>query len=156
MSARTDPKFRFQGKFEIIPESGCWIWMGATRSTNYGSFRDDSFKGSKNVSAHRASYEIYVGKIPDGMLVLHRCDVPLCVNPSHLFLGTHLSNAKDRNAKGREAHQRGEEQGAAKLTWEKVEKLRKDNRTYAVLSKEYGICIANISKIKNNKGWIRP
>jgi hypothetical protein len=73
---------------------GCWIWQGSPyRQTGYGRFG--------NKLAHRLSYEKHKGDIPDGMIVCHRCDTPLCINPDHLFLGTMRDNSLDMSSKGR-------------------------------------------------------
>ena len=84
---------------EIITESGCWIWMLYCAKKGYGSA---SLPSVKNViGAHRVSYFIFKGDIPDGMYVLHRCDVPSCCNPSHLWLGSNKDNMQDKCSKGR-------------------------------------------------------
>jgi hypothetical protein len=70
----------------------CWIWDGATTKNGYGQFRYND----KTEYAHRVSYIINYGPISDDLLVLHRCDVKRCVNPKHLYLGTHTDNMKDR------------------------------------------------------------
>ena len=75
---------------------GCWIW-GASNNDKYGLFK---LKNEKY--AHRASFILHGNKIPDGMQVLHKCDVPLCVNPNHLFLGTHADNMQDKVNKNRQ------------------------------------------------------
>lgn len=84
-----------------VPWTGCWIWMGgvAKRGHPYGHFW--CRKTKQRGSAHRASWEIYRGEIPVGIHVLHKCDVPQCVNPDHLFLGTHSENILDCSRKGR-------------------------------------------------------
>lgn len=89
-------------------EAGCWIWQGRPRGNNgYGSLKVDGAL----MPAHRFAYQAHVGPIPTGLFVLHRCDVPLCVNPAHLFLGTTQDNSDDKVNKGRQA--RGPELAAA-------------------------------------------
>lgn len=77
--------------------SGCWIWQRALSGRGYGT----AWNGEKNVLAHRLSYELFVEKPPSNLHVCHRCDVPACVNPKHLFLGTDRDNLLDCIAKGR-------------------------------------------------------
>ena len=87
---------RFTSKIKIDSDSGCWLWMGSRRGS-YGII----WNNNTNISVHRASWNIHRGDIPRGMWVLHRCDTPLCVNPDHLFLGTHRDNMIDAAYKGR-------------------------------------------------------
>lgn len=94
---------RFMDKVEPEPMSGCWLWRGAVRGGGYGEIGIGS-KTDKTASmraAHRVSYELFVGKIPPKMNILHSCDMPLCVNPDHLFVGTQADNCRDRARKGR-------------------------------------------------------
>lgn len=84
---------------KVSKTKGCWLWTGHTIRGGYGVMRYTS--SNRATTAHRISYEIHVGPIPDGMFVLHRCDVPACVNPAHLFLGTQFDNMRDMVAKGR-------------------------------------------------------
>ncbi len=95
-------------------DGSCWLWAGGRDKKGYGHF-----DGTK---AHRWAWATTRGPIPDGMHVLHKCDVPACVNPDHLFLGTNLDNIADRNAKGRTA--RGERHRAAKLKADQIPLIR--------------------------------
>lgn len=81
----------------------CWLWRGSKNTTGYGQLRTDRLE-----KAHRISWEIHNGPIPDGLAVLHACDNPPCVNPSHLWLGTQADNARDRQAKGRQNRRPGD------------------------------------------------
>lgn len=82
----------------------CWNWTGCVDVKGYGSI--STSRGSRPLQAHRVSYQIANGPIPDGMMVLHRCDNPRCVNPSHLFLGTAADNTHDMMSKERGHWQR--------------------------------------------------
>lgn len=99
------PAERFHKKYVINKITGCWEWCASKNSFGYGKFRVNK----KLVYAHRFSYELYNGlKIPIGLIILHKCDNPKCVNPEHLSMGTHTDNAIDRakklKAKSRRSH----------------------------------------------------
>jgi uncharacterized protein (DUF433 family) len=87
----------FSGRYEADPFGGCLLWSGRRNDDGYGLFNRDSYRGL----AHRKSYEVARGYIPAGAVVMHSCDVPCCVNPSHLRIGTQLDNIADRVAKNR-------------------------------------------------------
>jgi hypothetical protein len=109
---------RFDSKYMPVTESGCWIWIGAVRG-NYGSIVHDGGL----ISAHRLSYELHRGPIPDNLNVCHRCDVSYCVNPAHLFLGTAKDNVTDCVKKRRNV--RGAGHGLSKLTSDDVTSIRR-------------------------------
>jgi len=91
---------KIKARFEklVVKQKGCWSWRSA-KNNRYKNFKIHG----KQIGAHRASWMIYKGEIPDGMCVLHKCDNPICTNPEHLFLGTHEDNIVDMYKKGRSA-----------------------------------------------------
>jgi len=89
---------RFEEKYIPEPMSGCWLWLASLMNTGYGQIMETT---NRPILAHRASYGLYVGEVPPGMHVLHRCDNKACVNPDHLFLGDNQANRDDMSRKGR-------------------------------------------------------
>lgn len=126
-------------------KTGCLVWTGATSRWGYGRY------GKKRLPAHRLSYEQAIGPIPQGMIVCHRCDNPPCIEPTHLFLGTHKTNAEDKVAKGR--HLFGERAPSNKLTEGDVRAIRQDARSYAEIAEAYGMSDWTIKDIQNRRIW---
>lgn len=132
-------------------ENGCMLWKSSKRN-GYGRFR----VGNKNISAHRYSYENFVGYISDKMIVMHKCDNPSCVRPDHLEVGTMTDNARDRVSKRRHCVLNGEKNGMAKLTEEQVREIKeKLKKGYFCLdlADEYNVHISTVSKINTGKYW---
>lgn len=128
----------------------CWLWTGGKSSRGYGFF----WLKTKSTSAHRVSFFLAHGTLPASLDVLHRCDVPLCVNPAHLFLGTQRDNGRDMAEKGRSLF--GEKHNQAKLTeLEVVEIRRKRANGFALkeLADEFCVTGTLISYICNRKIW---
>ena len=100
----------------------CWLWTGSITNSGYGDLGRTPY--DKGWFAHRLSWTIHNGTIPDGLKVLHKCDVRICVNPDHLFIGTHQDNMDDMDAKGRRISLRGENSPVHKLTDEQVREIR--------------------------------
>ena len=131
---------RFMEKVDMDGPGGCWLWTGYTSGKGYGLW-----DGGESRRAHRQSYELHCGGIPTGLCVLHRCDVRLCVNPDHLFLGTRSDNNRDMVAKGRWQH--GENHYRAKLTEEKVLEIRREHSlgvASVLLAERYGVTKSTI------------
>lgn len=135
-------KSSFDDKYIPVPESGCWLWVGPINKYGYG---DDRFNEHRR--AHRQSWIHHYGEIPEGMLVLHKCDVRSCINPDHLFLGTHKDNTQDMIKKGRKAYSAPPK----KVTDEQVKEIRESNLKGVELQKIYKISSAQISRIITGK-----
>lgn len=162
---------RFNSNVE--KSDGCWVWHGRLNDKGYGQM----FSGE---GAHRISWTLFCGTIPDGIHVLHKCDNPPCVNPEHLFLGTHSDNMADKASKGRAYHPagwgshdrpsgaghwsalrpndvlRGEAHGRAKLTMDAVREIRaaaSRGEAQSAIGARFGILQASVSKIILGKTW---
>lgn len=136
---------------------GCWIWMGGGKNKKgYGQIQIGG-KDSKHVLAHRLSYTMHKGEIPDGFVVMHLCDNPQCVNPEHLQLGTQSENIKQAFAKGRKnavpPHKFGESHGASKVTETQALEIRNSDQSTAVLMAKYKVSKSLINKIRSRKTW---
>lgn len=129
----------------------CWIWTGCKNKAGYGRMFLRSIK-TRSITTHRFSYLISKGVIPEGMLVCHRCDNPSCVNPNHLFLGTHRDNVRDCMEKGR----RRKTPPNAKINQKLAVCIRNEypHINQRELCKKYSLSTASISRIINFKAWI--
>jgi len=131
------------------PNSGCLLWLG--RGQRYGTVRFDM----KRKLAHRLSYELFCGPVPDGLEVCHTCDTPFCVNPNHLFVATHAENMADMHRKNRSKHvaHSGSANGNSKLTESDVRDIRASTESYADMARKYGVSDVQIGFIHKRKSW---
>lgn len=149
---------RFWSKVERRSAFECWPWTGGRKNNGYGQIgadpRDGEYVGRK-LSAHRLAYELAFGPIPDGLHVLHRCDNRACVNPSHLFLGTHQDNMADMFVKGRHAH--GDSQPTRKLSQHQVRAIRwlatHDPGPKVELARAFAVSESNVTQILSRRTW---
>lgn len=146
-------KYRFEMKFKIDKPNKCWIWLKHKNKKGYGIF---GIASSKSVRAHRFSYELYVGKIPKGLLVCHKCDNPACVNPNHLWLGTIKENNSDRDKKGRCVSLKGEKNGHAKITDKIAREIKQriiSGEPMTKIARELNIKYCIVANIKSGSSW---
>lgn len=136
-----------------VPECGCWIWLMTTGYRHGGVSYGRIYQKGLPVFAHRASWHIHKGPIPEGMNVLHKCDTPACVNPDHLFLGTHQDNMRDRGNKGRSASLSGEQNHSSKVTEQQAISIIVDDRPYQEIADQYGISYVQVKSIKSGRAW---
>lgn len=134
-------------------ENGCFVVTSHNASSGKMKYPLMRIHGKQH-KIHRYIFEECFGKIPDGMVVRHKCDNPKCINPEHLELGTQADNIADMDKKGRRISLSGVNNGRAKLTSEKVKEIRQEHtNSIAKLSKMYGISESQISRILKNESW---
>lgn len=127
----------------------CWEWTGSKLSAGYGML----YIGNQMKLAHRYSYELHNGAIPQGMFCCHHCDNPSCVNPAHLFLGTHNDNMADMKSKGRQKHGNGKAKVTEAQVLEIRQKYARGGITHRELAAIYGVNREAISNIIQRKNW---
>lgn len=142
---------RFEAKYVPVPYSGCWLWDGSTVH-GYGQMN----VGGRPGRAHRLAYEHFVGPIPRGAVVRHRCDVRCCVNPDHLEVGSYADNAADMVGRGRSA--RGETHSQARLSRRDVVEIRAIARRnpglrQADIAVRFGVCRKTVGNVLARRTW---
>lgn len=152
---------RFWPKVIRRGDDECWGWSGARDVFGYGVL--GAGRGRGTLGAHRVSWELHNGPIPDGLHVLHKCDNPPCCNPKHLFLGTVKDNSVDCARKGRvrggmpKGKSRGVANAQARLTDDAVLDIRNayaaGGETYFTLADRYGVCSETIGQIVRGEHW---
>lgn len=136
---------QFWSRVDAGPAFQCWEWKGAKNATGYGRCH--------GTGAHRVAYELANGEIPDGMLIRHKCDNPMCCNPKHLVPGTHRQNSGDMVARGR--HLRGERNPRSKLSEDDAREILRNPERMGVraLAKRFGVSPATVSLIRSGDRW---
>lgn len=145
MLAKTPAQYLAENS--VPHESGCILWTGAIGGTGYGVGQI----AGRLIASHRLAYEVRHGEIPKGMHVCHACDVRACINPDHLFVGTHQDNMQDKVSKARQS--RGEVHGMAKIYEEQALFILKSGMSNSELAKMFGITRDHVAIIKSGKAW---
>lgn len=144
-----DLKYRLELFSEPIPFSGCTIYTGFVGSAGYGLITFCK----RSISAHRASYMVNKGPIPEGRVIMHKCDVKTCINPDHLIAGTQTDNMRDMIRKGRDRYVRGSDSWSAKLTPDAVRHIRLSGETSTTIAEKLGVHARTIRDVRENKTW---
>jgi DNA-binding CsgD family transcriptional regulator len=144
---------RFWSK--VKKAAGCWEWQGATYPHGHGQILSDGGRKGRLIRAHRYSYELANGPIPEGMLVLHKCDNARCVRPDHLELGDHDKNMRDMSLRGRV--RRGSQHPCALLTPAQVREIRRLGTevglSQSTIADRFGVTRSSVQKIINRINW---
>lgn len=150
MSKRTAAE-RFWSKVSKTP--GCWLWRGAVRGRGYGAFT----MNDRQMQAHHAAMILSGVDIPPGLIVMHRCDEPLCVRPDHLAIGTYQDNSDDMKRKGRYWSERCIATRPlcvhAKLSESEVLEISRSSERRVLLAKRYGVSLSQIYRVQNGERW---
>ena len=143
---------KYLNKVLVVNPKLCWDWQGRLDDGGYGSM---TLRGS-TILVHRIAWIIDNGEIPKGMNILHKCDNPKCVNPDHLFLGTHFDNMRDMAAKGRAPKRPGSKNPNSKLNESKVREIKNllaNGKTRKYVSTTFEVSLSTIDRIINKKSW---
>jgi hypothetical protein len=143
---------RLLSKITIDPITGCWVWQETKGRGGYGKLTINS----RRYQAHRIAYLEFIGPIPAGLLVMHRCDNPACICPDHLKLGTHQDNTDDMVRKGRQRSPLGEQHGNAKLTVVDVLHIRAESANGihgTALAQSMNVSSATVHRVITGKQW---
>lgn len=141
---------RFEEKTLLIPESTCHWWTGCVDKDGYGRIRSGS---GNDIRANRVMYKLVNGQIPEGLVVRHTCNQPLCINPVHLILGTNKQNSEDMVRA--DNHSTGERNGSVKLTESQVLKIRRLSESMSLedISKMFPVSATSIGRIVKRENW---
>jgi hypothetical protein len=143
----------------VEKSDGCWIWTGkSVNQKGYGQLGGIGGRGGGAILAHRLSYQIHKGEIPEGMVVMHSCDNPSCVNPDHLSVGTQSQNILEAIAKGRKVLPKlprfsGADHPNAKFTEQDIRDIRAKPMDDTGLAKKYGVAASTIRRIRIGQSW---
>lgn len=132
----------------------CWEWKGPKDSHGYGTLNVGCFKKTRHKKAHRIAYQIFIGDFDESLFVCHKCDNPGCVNPAHLFLGTHIDNERDKCEKNRQ--QKGSKHWNSKLTEKDIINIRKlyaNKISQIEISRRFQVSQGCISRIVRMEDW---
>lgn len=147
--ASTPPIVRLLSRVVITP-GNCWEWQGSRRG--HMGYSQIGANG-RVMYGHIVSYEHFHGPKPEGTIIRHTCDNPICVQPDHLTIGTHKDNHADMDSRGRRKPAKGESQHLAKLTAEAVRHIRSSDETANELAARYGVSHWTIRDVLKGKTW---
>lgn len=150
--AASDVAERFWSRVDKRGDDDCWPWLGRLSENGYGAF---DYQGKPHI-ASRFSYELENGSADPNLFVCHSCDNPKCVNPKHLWLGTHQQNVDDAKRKGRLVGGnglRGSAINKSKLSAEQVREIKTTSTPAKVLAERFGVSNTAINKIRRGKNW---
>lgn len=144
---------RFLKRVEVKSKDECWNWTGSqNQKLWHGQWRN---KAGQIELTHRAAWRMFKCEVPEGMCVLHKCDNPICVNPSHLWIGTQSDNCRDMWAKGRARPKTslGEKHGNSKLKLDQVIDIKTSKLSGVELARKYNVATTTVCDIRRGRSW---